>query len=322
MVFPYESHKKLKDRFDRNAFIIEMSMLAIIAVFIIIAIVLIYCLFKAYDELFEPMFLLPKVSISELIDKFSSRPGNDQVSETQEKHKTSNQITYNLKQLAYERPSQSYRTRTEAKIIYFIIIIIFIIIIRLIFCPVISIIKTDFYEVFRGMQSATNGYSAEITLLKVLRDLAEFTNRFVLNIVIPPNREEVLFHRLLNNTEDLQMDLILLSFRGSDFPKIIDKSFFFKSPNNGSTRLANFSYVDKISYLYAELYQFLHMYENGVIEQQLVRNLFDLTFSAISQQIPVLSDSIYSNAKTLSNWMVDKCLLLICLSFFISFVTS
>lgn len=320
MEFPFSSYDKLKDKFNKTSFIIEMSMLAIIVVFIIIAVILILCLFKAFDQLFEPLFLLPKVSLSELIDKFSSRPLNEQISESQEKHKISNQITYNLKQLAYERPSQSYRTKTEAKIIYFIIIIIFIIIVRLIFCPVISIIKNDFHEVFRGMQSATNGYIVEITLLKILRDLAELTNRFVLNIVIPPNREEELFDRLLNNSLNLQKDLILLSFRGSSFPKIIDKSFFFQSPNNGSTRLANFSYVDKISYLYAEIFQFLHMYEQGEIQQSLVQNLFDLTFSAISQQIPVLSNDIYANAYKLSNWMIDKCIMLICFMFFIAFI--
>lgn len=320
MNFPYEAYDQIRDEFHKTALIIEMVMLSVLVVLIVIAIVLIYLLFKSYDKLFEPLFLLPKVSISELIDKLSSRPSADQISESQENPKLSNQISYNLKQLAYERPSQAFRTRTDMKFIYYIVIIIFIVIIRLIFCPVISIVKNDFEEVFRGMKSATNGYSAQITLLKVLRDLAEFTNRHILNIVEPEDGDKLLLEGLLNLTVKLQDDLVSLSFRGSRFPKIIDKGFFFRSPNNGSTRLANFSYVDKISYLYAELYQFLHNEEENVTDQTLLQNLFNLVFSAISQQIPLLSSDIYYNAKVLLSWMVDKCLMLICFSFLISFI--
>ncbi|OHT06828.1 hypothetical protein TRFO_25074 [Tritrichomonas foetus] len=309
------AHKHCVKDLTNLAFNMEMVMLAVIVLFIILTIILVVILFRAYNKLFEPLFLLPKVSISELIDKLSSKPTNE--IEEQEHQQVGSQITYNLKQLAYERPSQAFHTRKQFKFYILFVTIILIFLIRLLFSPIVSTLSNDSEEAFKGMTVAVEGYSTQISLLKTLRDIAELLCRYYAGLTVPIDRNNVLLRRIYTNTVDLQAELANISISGIDLPHIIDKNFYFVSPNNGTTVLANFTFVDKISYLYTQLYLLINTFQSKwSIMDTTAQSILEIMLSAISQHSPNFLDNTYSNALNSLHWMVDKCILLACISLY------
>lgn len=320
--FPDNAREASRKEFHKTAFWIEMAMLMVIVVFIILGIILIVLLFKSYDKLFEPLFTLPKVSISELIDKLSAKPTSENVTEStyQDAQLSGNQISYNLKQLGYERPSQAFRTRTESKIIYIVSTIILLIIVRLIFCPIVAVLNIDFDRSFDAMNTSTISYLSEITIYRTLQDLSELLDRHFAQLTNPENRTEILKAQLLNDTLLLQKQLIELSYLVTHWPDLIDKQYFIISPKNAQTTLSNFTFLDKLSFLYAQMFLLLSDIYNDDYPEVSYTTVLQLMFSELTMQVPMLIQQFYSQAQSDLTWMIDKCIMLSCLAVLISFL--
>ena len=317
--FPSNAHSAVQDELNDTAFILEMIMLGFILVFSITTVILVISLFNGYSKLFEPLFLLPKVSISELIEKLSSKPAAE--SEEQERHHMDSQLAYNLKQLGYERPSQAFHTQRQSRIYFLAIIIFLICVLRIIIIPVIKTLSDDCENVFEGMKSAQIGFSLQITVLKALRDLVELIDRLTGGFTVPEDRNELLMERLFNNIVNMQYLLCNLSIEGISFPNLIDRNFYFTSANDSYQLINNFTFVNKISYLYTQTYIIINNFQaTGNLNRDSTQIVLQLMLSAISHQVPDLMNDIFNRADESLQWMIDKCILYTCLMLFISFI--
>lgn len=273
------------------------------------------------DKLFEPLFALPKVAISELLEKLEDKPRSG-LNEQQTNEQADSQIAYNLMQLSCDQPPQLYPTIFKSKVYTSIIIAIIFVIYAVMLYPIANELLVDTKKLLDGLEEAKNGYIIPIQLMSIGTYIFEICLRIRKGLTqYPENRKQFLMENVYDLAKYIQDNLGNLAVSVMKFTEIIETEYYIGIKcTKGSHPFKCLSFLDRLSDIYTQTYQVLDNISQTKYNAKQVDYLLGLLFSGITSQTPKLNKLTYENAKLMMDNMLNKAILYVLLFIVVIFI--
>lgn len=289
---------ELRKKESFTGFLIFEIVSLVVTLFVFVLIMMSFNkLINAHKNMFKPFFGLPKMFVTDLIDKYGMSDTSDLTTNSPE----DTQIKYNMQQLAVEKPATSFLTIEEIKFKGTLFSIIITIIFRALLTPIDWAVYTESKNSMKILESSKISVSIPSCLFEIAHKILEIeANLFYHKVEL--EYQKILIQNLNKATTKLQQMM-------NDFtvnPPYEGRNMYVDEiyPDSKSPFL-KYSILDRLSFVIPSIYQTISDANNNSINLEQAEVVMDCILSIIGVQVPNFLDESLSLATKSCEYIID-----------------
>ncbi|OHS94867.1 hypothetical protein TRFO_10789 [Tritrichomonas foetus] len=270
------------------------------------------------EAFFDNLFILPKVSISELIDKLGSRISTNFLFHEE----IDSDLKYNLTQLSYQSAPKSFESLLSSFTLFSILTFLMAIIFRGLFIPGTYENQHLLKFSFKNLKMASPHLSLPIYFSVVQHDALELLLISKLGLEPPANYTQVLFNSINDTTHYIISDLYNYTIDADTFPPFLLRSFFL-TPNLTIQDPIDSQTIPVIgAFMIATNLLFLEEFRNNqTFTPSTLNNMVASTISIMNKMIPALRDSLMNSIQSFIGEFRYTATIIVYIYFFLTLMT-
>lgn len=308
---------KADDVFQRVTADVAMKLeiscsVALLASFVVQMIALGY-LVHVHQELYHLIFVLPKIAISQLIDKLGSRIS----ARISSKETPDPDLKYNLTQLSYQEAPETYATTKKRVLCVIAACITVITIIRVLVVPVTYVSRNYVHKSLNNMKLCANELIMPYYYYIIGHDALEMLLLKTQGITPPDNYNQTLIYRIYNLTTYMYDTMSESLTDISLFPTYHDPSLFLEAPEtcpeNQSTLTCR-SLTQSLLYMISTVFSYINVLQDDQpITEDVIETCVGSITNLISKHVPAVSRDLFRGVTETAEAYRINCLYVWCL---------
>ncbi|OHT07401.1 hypothetical protein TRFO_24417 [Tritrichomonas foetus] len=279
--------------FSRKIFAYETTATILLVVSFILQTISTVLLYNLYNDFFMTLFVLPKITISQLIDKLGSRIS----AKFSSKDDYGNNVKYNLTQLSYQEAPQSFTTSKRAFIFSIFFYLLVTIAFRLLYLPCTFLQKNYISKVLNNLNMASPELRIPFYLIVIAHHTFELIFIDKMGITPPNNYREELINSHMNLTSILYNDFLIYISDTTYLPPIHNANVFI---NTNECDVISKSPITCRSIAVSSLFFASQMFhfnslvkEKKTIDDKTIETIIGSIFGIFCHMVPIVNNDLF-----------------------------
>ena len=279
-------------------------------------------LVHVHQHLYHLIFVLPKIAISQLIDKL----GNRISARLSSKETPDPDLKYNLTQLSYQEAPETYATTKKRVVCAALACLLIVLIIRVLIIPVTYVTRNYFRSSVNNMKLCANELILPYYYFTIGHDALELLLLEKQNIPSQDDYNQTLIYRIYNMTTYLYDTLSESLTDVSLFPTYHNPDMFLSPPETCASNYSTLtcrSLTQSLLYMISTMFSYINVIQDEQeVTDEVIETCVGSIINLITKHVPAVNDDLFRGVvETAEEYRID-CLYVWCMFAVVSFALS